>query len=187
MVGRKDCSVIEPVDFEVLRYSSQHDSTLGLLFRIRQKWEIPAGSLVPSIIREWLCHTLEDEYRTVKLSGETRIPAGRYQLTLRTIGPHHTRYRYKFPDIHKGMIEMLGVHGFSDILMHIGNREDQTGGCLLVGSTAEGNIVGPGRIGSSTSAYLRVYPIMATMIERRPKVFIRYVDFDTVEEKGTGS
>ena len=97
MAKRKDYSVTESVDFEVLRYSSQHDSTLGLLFRIEN------GK------REWMCHTLEDEYRTVKLSGETRIPAGRYRLALRDYGDHHRRYRRKFPDIHHGMIEMLGV------------------------------------------------------------------------------
>ncbi len=166
----------EPVDFEVLRFSSQHDSTLGLLFRIKPPLYVSRN---PGEKREWLCFTLEDEARTVKLSGETRIPAGRYQLTLRTHGEHHRRYRRKFPDIHKGMIEMLHVPGFSDILMHIGNTEDDTAGCLLVGTTSEANIIGPGRIGSSTTAYLRVYPIIAQMIERRPKVFIKYIDFDT--------
>ena len=164
----------EPVVFEVLRFSSQHDSTLGLLFRVHVA--------LAEIKREFYCFTLEDEARTVKVSGETRIPAGRYQLTLRQYGPHHIRYSRKFPDIHKGMIEVLDVPGFTNILMHIGNREDQTGGCLLVGNTSEANIIGPGRIGSSTSAYLRIYPIIATMIQRRREVWIRYVDFDTPTE-----
>jgi len=76
----------EQVDFLVLRYSSGYSSTLGLLFRILDE----KG-------KTWLCHTLEDEHRTLKVSGETRIPAGRYQLGLRLTGGHHTRYRRSYP------------------------------------------------------------------------------------------
>ena len=158
------------VDFLVLRYSSSHSSTLGLLFRI------DGGK------KTWLCHTLEDEYRTLKVSGETRIPAGKYRLGLRLTGSHHGRYRRKFPDIHNGMIEILHVPGFTDILLHIGNRADDTAGCLLVGDTAEQNVTDEGRIGSSTSAYLRIYPVIAQMIENRDRVWIRYEDFDSPTE-----
>jgi len=161
--------VTEPVNFLVLRYSSQNESTLGLLFRIENEK------------REWICYTLEDEYRTIKWAEETRIPAGRYRLALRDYGDHHRRYRRKFPDIHMGMIEMLNVPGFTDILLHIGNRADDTAGCLLVGDTAEENVTSEGRIGSSTSAYLRVYPIIATMIKSRD-VWIGYEDFDSPTE-----
>jgi len=168
----------DPVDFEVLRYSSQHDSTLGLLFHVKQELPKMVGGTYKQV-RKFISFTLEDEHRTLKISGETRIPAGRYQLKLRLIGSHHGRYRRKFPDIHKGMIEILQVPGFSDILLHIGNTDDDTAGCLLVGNTAEANITAQGRIGSSTSAYLRVYPIIATMIQNRPKVWIRYIDFDS--------
>ncbi len=76
---------------------------------------------------------------------------------------------------------MEGVHGFTDILLHIGNTDDDTAGCLLVGNTAEANITAPGRIGSSTSAYLRIYPVIAQMIENREEVWIRYEDFDSPE------
>ena len=48
---------------EVLRFSSQSDSTLGLLF------DVTNG-------REFLCYTIEDEARETKVMGETRIPAG---------------------------------------------------------------------------------------------------------------
>ncbi len=168
----------EPVNFEVLRYSSQHDSTLGLLFRIEPPLYISPN---PVERREFCAFTVEDEAREVKVSGETRIPAGRYQLTLREYGAHHIRYSRKFPDIHKGMIEIMDVPGFTDILIHIGNTDDDTAGCLLVGSTAEGNLIGPGRIGGSTSAYLRIYPVIAQMITNRRSVWIQYRDLDTAE------
>ena len=168
----------DPTDFLVLRYSSQHDSTLGLLFHVKQELPKMLGGPYESV-RRFIAFTLEDEYRTLKVSGETRIPAGRYKLALRTFGSHHNRYRRKFPDIHRGMIEITDVHGFTDILIHIGNRDTETAGCLLVGSTAEANITAPGWIGSSTSAYLRIYPVIAQMIENRESVFIRYEDFDS--------
>ena len=168
----------ESVDFEVLRYSSQHDSTLGLLFHVKQELPKMLGGPYESV-RRFMAYTLEDEHRTLKVSGETRIPAGRYKLGLRLIGSHHGRYRRKFPDIHKGMIEILRVPGFTDILLHIGNTDDDTAGCLLVGNTAEANITAQGRIGSSTSAYLRVYPVIAQMIENRESVWMEYQDFDS--------
>ena len=57
---------------EVLRISSQNDSTSGILF------DVTDGK------RKFLCYTLEDEYRRVKVKHETRIPEGTYKLTLRS-------------------------------------------------------------------------------------------------------
>ena len=48
---------------EVLRISSQKDSTSGLLFE------------VTDVGRNFLCYTLEDEARVLKVKGETRIPS----------------------------------------------------------------------------------------------------------------
>mgnify|MGYP003122063051 CR=1 FL=1 len=49
---------------KVLRFSSQSDSTNGLLF------DDSDGDM------KFLCYTLEDEYRSKKVRGETRVPAG---------------------------------------------------------------------------------------------------------------
>ena len=76
---------------EVLRYSSGVDSTLGLLSEVG-----PDG-------REFLAYTLEDEWREEKVSAETRIPEGTYDIKLRTTGGFHSRYANKFGDWHKGM------------------------------------------------------------------------------------
>ena len=59
---------------EVQRFSSGDDSTLGLLF------DVSGGD------REFLCFTLEDEKRDIKVKGETRIPAGKYEIKLRKAG-----------------------------------------------------------------------------------------------------
>ena len=52
---------------EVLRISSQKDSSSGILF------DVSNGK------RSFLCYTIEDEQRDVKVYGETRIPPGTYQ------------------------------------------------------------------------------------------------------------
>ena len=76
---------------ELLRISSQEDSTNGVLFAVNDNGD-----------REFLCYTLEDEYRERKVKGETRIPAGEYAITLRDYGGFHNRYAGRFPEMHKG-------------------------------------------------------------------------------------
>ena len=87
-------------NLEVLRYSSGADSTLGILSE-----NGPEG-------REFLAYTLEDELREKKVSAETRIPEGTYEVTLRTEGGFHSRYAAKFGDWLKGMLWVRDVPGF---------------------------------------------------------------------------
>ena len=150
---------------EVLRFSSQSDSTLGMLF------DVTDG-------RKFLCFTLEDEARETKVKGETRIPAGTYKLKLRTEGGYHQRFASKFGDIHKGMIHVQDVPGFTYILWHTGNTDENTDGCLLLGDTSQQNITKAGFIGASNDAYKRVYPAIAAAIEAGEDVEATYIDFD---------
>jgi hypothetical protein len=149
---------------EVLRFSSSSDSTLGLLF------DITKG-------REFLCFTLEDEYREVKVKGETRIPAGTYRITLRKEGGFNAKYAEKFKQIHKGMLWVRDVPEFEYILIHCGNDDSHTAGCLLVGDSSQENIRHKGFIGSSTQAYSRIYPKIAAALEAGEAVSITYTDY----------
>lgn len=152
---------------EVLRFSSQKDSTNGILFDVTEG-------------REFLCYTLEDEYRDEKIKGETRIPSGTYKITLRTVGGFHGRYEKKYGEMHKGMLWVRDVPNFEYILIHTGNTDEHTAGCLLVGDTQQQNITKSksGFIGASVDAYKRIYPSIASAIERGDDVEISYVDFD---------
>ena len=47
---------------------------------------------------------------------------------------------------------------FEYILIHCGNDDDDTSGCLLLGDTQTQNNVSDGFVGASTQAYKRVYP-----------------------------
>ena len=114
---------------EVLRFSSQSDCTHGLLFE------------VTDIKKHFLCYTLEDEHRVLKVKGETRIPAGTYKIELRKEGGFHARYDKKYPGIHRGMLHVVDVPGFEYILIHTGNTDEHTAGCLIVGDSQENNSI----------------------------------------------
>tara|TARA_B100000073_G_scaffold100938_1_gene80389 strand:- start:1657 stop:2103 length:447 start_codon:yes stop_codon:yes gene_type:complete len=131
------------IEYIVLRFSSGENDTLGALYRDK----------------EFVCFTLEDEQRAVKVAGETRIPNGKYDLAIREHGGFHARYQNKF-DFHRGMIEVMDVPNFTDILIHIGNDDEDTMGCLLVGDSSYQNVTKAGFIGDSTNAYRRMYPQM---------------------------
>jgi len=160
---------------EVMRYSSQNDSTLGILF------DVTDGK------RKFLCYTIEDEYRSVKKKHETRIPEGTYTLTLRSEGGFHSRYLKKYgANFHKGIIYVNKVPNFEYVLWHVGNYETNTSGCLLLGNSSSENISDKkGYIGASVAAYKRVYPIVRDAILSGSKVTVTYVDFDHVEGKPT--
>ena len=153
---------------EVLRFSSEKDSTNGILF------DVTDG-------RKFLCYTLEDEHRDVKKYGETRVPAGTYNVTLRTVGGFHGRYLKKYGEMHKGMLWVREVPNFEYILIHTGNTDEHTSGCLLLGDTQQANFgESNGFVGSSVNAYKRVYPAIAEVLENGGDVTITYTDFDTI-------
>ena len=154
-------------NLEVLRYSSGVDSTLGILSE-----NGPDG-------REFLAYTLEDEFREEKVSAETRIPEGTYDVKLRTVGGFHSRYLDKFgADFHKGMLHVQDVPGFEYILIHTGNTDEHTMGCLLVADTSQQNITEDGFIGASVAAYKRIYPELAQWLADGNKLTITYIDYD---------
>ena len=158
------------VQLEVLRFSSEEDSTSGLLF------DVTNGK------RKFLAYTLEDEHRGEKEMHETRVPAGNYNITLRTVGGFHAKYTEKYGDIHKGMLWVRDVPGFEYILIHTGNTDEHTSGCLLVGDSQTNNQVKEdGFIGSSVQAYKRIYPSIAETLENGGLVTITYTDFDSID------
>lgn len=114
------------------------------------------------------CWTLEDEGRVVKVPGETRIPAGRFRIVLRKEGPMHERYAKRFGAMHKGMLWIQDVPGFEFIYIHIGNTDEDTRGCLLVGErySDAGTLMG------SERAYRRLYARIAAALECGEPVWI---------------
>jgi hypothetical protein len=150
----------------LLRYSSQEHSTLGALFEVKD------GK------KNFLCYTLEDEHRDEKVMHETRIPEGTYRVTLRTWGGFHNSYSNRFKSIHKGMLWLRDVPNFEYILLHCGNSDHDTSGCILVGDNSLQNVTQRGSITNSTLAYKRIYPAIAEAIEEGEDVSFTIQDFD---------
>lgn len=152
---------------KVIRFSSMPDSTSGLLFE-----ETKDGLI-------FLCYTLEDERREVKVMGETRIPAGTYKIILRKYGRLHEKYIKKYSNLHIGMLHIIDVPNFKHILIHTGNTDEHTAGCLIVGDSQENNgLIKNGFIGKSVNAYKRIYPPIAKAIHEGKDVTIEYIDLD---------
>lgn len=126
---------------DIHRYKDDGDATLGMM----------CIDGIP------VCYTLEDEGRDIKIPGETCIPSGQYEIILRKHGGFHNRYASKF-DYHEGMLELVGVPNFTNILIHIGNYERNTDGCILVGATGGVEADGTLCVWQSTKAYANIYP-----------------------------
>ncbi len=81
---------------KILRKYATDKSTIGKLY----------------IDNDFICYTLEDPIRKVKIFGKTCIWAGEYEIKLRKFGLFHNRYSKRFPHIHKGMLQITGVKQF---------------------------------------------------------------------------
>lgn len=96
---------------------------------------------------KFFCNTIEDKVRELpvacpytpkgqsckckgKIFAETAIPAGTYKVTME----HSPRFKQKLPLLHN-------VPHFIGILIHSGNDESASAGCLIVGNnTVKGKV-----------------------------------------------
>jgi hypothetical protein len=100
---------------------------------------------------EYECFTLEDKVREVpgqavdqwKVKGATAIPEGTYKVTYE-YSPHFKTNRPRLHD----------VPGFEGVLIHTGNSDKDTEGCILVGE----HWAGTNWIANSTRAYVSLEP-----------------------------
>lgn len=119
--------------------------------------------------------TLEDEYRTKKVMHETRIPAGDYAIRLRNFGSMAPRYNAQFSEHnHRGMLHLQHVPGFEYIYIHVGNDDDDTSGCILVGFGADFRTM---TISRSRDAYAELYSSVADAAEA-DQLMIHIRDYD---------
>lgn len=146
------------MELKLKRFSGADESTLGLLF----------------VDGRFFCYTLEDQFNEPKVPGETRIPPGRYQIILRTDGGMTVRYGERF-DFHKGMLWLQDVPNFTFIYIHVGNNDDHSEGCILVGDGQIQNITERGMVTTSVAAYTRLYKVITEKLLRE-EVWITVVD-----------
>lgn len=144
------------------------------LFRFAHGKESTIGAM--HLDGSFECYILEDEFRKNKVSGETRIPAGMYDLELREVeSPMTLKYRKRF-DWFEWHIQIKDVPNFKYCYVHIGNNDDHTDGCLLTGDTANNNQNENGFIGNSTKAYERFYKKVFPLLKAGKRVTLEIVD-----------
>lgn len=133
------------------RYHSGATATLGDLFN---------GA-------DFFCHTLEDVVREIqpdgtgKVWGATAIPAGTYKVIIN----ESQRFGRRMP-------RLLDVPHFTGILIHKGNRSEDTHGCILVGET----IAGPDLLLRSTPAFDRLFPLIQRALDAGEPVEIEIIN-----------
>lgn len=83
----------------------------------------------------YVCDTLEDTERSVKIKGLSAIPIGCYKVAMSIKSPKYSNFtRYKWAKSYDGKLpRLLDVPGFEGILIHVGNTVKDTSGCILVG------------------------------------------------------
>ena len=159
---------------QVVRTQFGKDATNGLLF----------------IDGVFECYTLEDQYQAVKVMHETCIPEGTYDIKFRKTGGFHAKYSARYKNAHYGMLHLQDVPGFTYILIHTGNTDEHTSGCLIVGETQQDlDINFNGMVGSSAVAYKKMYAKVANQLLQGKEVTIEYskIDLDSKELSNTAS
>jgi len=116
-------------------------------------------------------YTCEDQRQEFKVPEETCIPVGRYQVVLRNEGGMNVRYTERF-SFHRGMLHLLRVPDFSWVYFHVGNDDDDTSGCILVGLDGSRSTKGEYTVGRSVIAYTDLYKLIYAAIKSGEEVWV---------------
>ena len=130
---------------------------------------------------EYFCDTIEDidrgimqstsldEIKKIKVQHQTAIPRGKYDITLKVQSPKYSkRSQYNFC---KGYLpRLLNVPGFEGILIHIGNKPEDSSGCILVGENKV-----KGQVINSTATFKKLYEKLKEASDNNEKITIEIV------------
>lgn len=150
------------IEYVLTRYSDNRDSTLGLLHKKMQ-----TGKLL------FQAYTLEDQFQEVKVRKETRVPAKIYEIVIQMQDtPKTIQYRKKYTWFQRHLM-LKDVPNFTGVYLHIGNTDEDTEACILLGDNADNNVIGPGSISNSTASFMRFYKeLYDVLIVKGNKAFI---------------
>lgn len=125
-------------DFELIRKYPKKDYIIGQLFYKGEK----------------VCDTLERPYQRV----HGAIPQGTYEITIQVQSPRYSVVKRHMDLCEAKMPRLLHVPGRSGILIHTGNRVEDTQGCILVGENkAKGAVL------NSFETFKKLYSILTSI------------------------
>ena len=125
----------------------------------------------------YFCDTLEDKdrnlyqgmgldwIRSVKVYGETAIPYGRYKITLSYSNKYSQKEKYNFTGGRMPLINKVPC--FKGILIHPGNTNKDTLGCILVGYNKE-----KGKVLNSFDTFSKLWKLIADAEAKGEEIWI---------------
>lgn len=129
---------------------------------------------------KFFCNTLEDKDRglsqdmpldkikEVKVAAVTAIPTGTYNIRMDIVSPKYSLKPWYVKNCHGAKVPRLeNVPGYAGILIHIGNTDKDSSGCILVGKN---DIVG--MITKSQVTFKVLYDKMYAAYKRGEKIEI---------------
>lgn len=126
-----------------------------------------------------LCNCLEDtdrgltssmalsEIKKIKVKTATAIPSGRYQITINIVSPKYSKKSTFVQYCGAKMPRLLNVPGFDGVLIHPGNTNKDTDGCLLPGKNDQ-----VGKVTNSTYWWKLLYSKMKEAKSKGESIWI---------------
>ena len=148
---------------------------------IDRKWKKQSYTMSNLYIDgKWFCNCLEDAdrgldnsmsedmIRTLKKPSITAIPRGTYEITLDVVSPKYSKVQF-YKDVCNGKVPRLkNVKGFDGILIHSGNTDRDSSGCLLVGhNKVKGQVI------NSKETFKQLYQLLQDRKNKGEKITIK--------------
>jgi hypothetical protein len=116
---------------------------MTLEINLHRKWFTPKSTVgelyyaLPGQQMARACYTLEDQVRApgIKIQGETAIPEGHYRVVI----SWSERFECMMP-------ELINVPLFEGVRIHVGNKAEDSEGCILLGRTENPNFIGESKM-----------------------------------------
>ena len=147
---------------------------------VERKWKNSNYTIgILSIDGKRFCETLEDvdrnlnssmsveQIKAIKKPNETAIPTGTYEVTLDIFSPKFGNKSFYKKICNGKLPRILNVKGFDGVLIHCGNTNLDTSGCILVGRNLE-----KGKVLKSQETFEKLYKILK---ENRNNLTIKIV------------
>ena len=149
-----------------------------LVKRVAKKEKYTIGKMQVDDV--YVCDTIEDKDRDLtqntplndikkkKVYGQTAIPSGTYNVTLDVVSTKFVQKPY-FKELCGGKLpRLMNVPGFDGVLIHTGNDEDDSYGCIIVGyNKVKGKVI------ESRKAFEKLYPILKQASNKKEKITIQ--------------
>lgn len=148
-----------------------------VLKRIAKRDKYTIGKLY--INDQYFCDTIEDEDRglkqtmslddikKIKVKHQTAIPTGTYEITLKVKSPLYSKKPYFVKLCNAMMPRLLNIPGYDGVLIHTGNTQDDSSGCIIVG---QNKVVG--KVINSKLTFEKLYPVLKQASDKGEKITI---------------